>query len=289
MTKRLLVQFFHPGPEFDRAADRANWTDQNQPHRRKFMQVRGRRAEGTGSGGDDLAIWGEWEPQAECVQTLNGLGVGLPKRLWRPYYDLSTAPPNRLNTDPLVFGGFRYTVCQQHRRYNSGWRPTGLQQLAAGSVILFGSHLDGDFVLDTMFVVKEGRRHNPSSYLHLSTPQPYVDITLATLYEGVSDRGCCKTPDPGDQYTLYDGATDDEPFEGMYSFVPCKPIGLGEPGFARPRIRHPLLSSTQTQRYGFPVDGNDDAIVAVWREVRDQVLGQDLALATWLEFPPRRP
>ena len=122
MTKRLLVQFFHPGPEFDRAVDRADWTDQNQPHRRKFMQVRGRRAEGNGSIGDDLAIWGEWEPQAECVQTLKGLGVGLPKRLWRPYYDLSTAPPNRLNTDPLVFGGFRYTVCQQHRRYKSGWR-----------------------------------------------------------------------------------------------------------------------------------------------------------------------
>ena len=133
------------------------------------------------------------------------------------------------------------------------------------------------------------RSDDPSSYLRLSTPQPYVDITLATLYEGVSDRGCCKTPDPGDQYTLYDGATDDEPFEGMYSFVPCKPIGLGEPGFARPRIRHPLLSSTQTQRYGFPVHGNDEAIVAVWREVRDQVLGQDLALATRLEFPPRRP
>src|ERR1700682_1085148 len=153
MTKRLLVQFFHPGPEFDRAVDRADWTDEHQPQRRTLWKVSGRRAEDNGSGGDDLAIWGEWEPQAECVQTLKGLGVGLPKRLWRPYYDLSTAPPNRLNTDPLVFGGFRYTVCQQHRRYKSGWRPTGLQQLPAGSVILFGSHLDGDFVLDTMFVV----------------------------------------------------------------------------------------------------------------------------------------
>jgi hypothetical protein len=286
MNSARIVQFFHPGGEYDRSLSLAAWTTEEQPHRRKFMQVTGRAIAVDGMNEGELTVWGEWEPQAECIQTLASTNAGFPQRLWRPYWSLSTAPANRLNTDPMVFGGFRYTVCQQHSRYRGQWRPTSLQQLTAGSVIFFGSHLSGEFILDTVFVVKAARRHDPLTYRELEVPDPYFAVTLATLYQGLPESGCCKTHGPGDQYTLYDGATVDEPINGMFSYVPCKPLVKQNLGFARPTIRHPLLSSTQAQGYGIPFEGNLEGIETIWRDVRNQVLRQDLNLATWIDFPP---
>ena len=60
------------------------------------------------------------------------------------------------NTDPFVFGeSFLYTCCQQFKNN----RPTQLRYLAPGSVILFGSHRGGRFLLDTVFVTRRSRDH----------------------------------------------------------------------------------------------------------------------------------
>jgi predicted nucleotidyltransferase len=66
------------------------------------------------------------------------------------------------NTDPFVFGGkFMYTLCQQYKKekHTSTLTPTKLHSLEKGSVILFGSRLNHDFVLDTVFVVKCWKDH----------------------------------------------------------------------------------------------------------------------------------
>ncbi len=289
MSSVCLVQFFHPGVEYDRSPSRADWTTDRQPHRRKFMEGNGRAIGANGMIDGRLSLWGEWEPQADHVMTFPASGIGFPRRLWRPYWSLGAAPPNRLNTDPMIFGGFRYTVCQQHRLYRGAWRQTHLQRLAPGSVILFGSNLRGDFMLDTVFVVRDSRRHDPTTYRELDIPRDYFEVTIATLYKGIGEDGCCKTPEPGDQYTLYDGATVDAPADGLYSFVPCQPLNGSTPrGFRRPTVRHMGLSQTQTQHYGIPIEGDREAIRAVWLDTRDQVLNQGLHLATWLDFPPER-
>ena len=42
-------------------------------------------------------------------------------------------------------------------------------------------------------------------------------------------------------YRLYIGATPDDPVEGMFSYVPCRPADADRSGFARPAITLPGL------------------------------------------------
>ncbi len=234
----------------------------------------------------ELCFWGEWEPQAVRVATRLPTGPSLPTRIWKPFYDLAGAPANRLNTDPLVFGGFRYTVCQQHRRIRGIWRPTRLHDLGVGSVILFGSHMGGAFVLDTVFVVANAHPHNSNNYRRLPVPQAYFDVTVNTIYSGDSGSSCCKPAAPGDEYVLYEGATSAAPIAGMFSFVPCQPWDSSTV-FARPHIHVDGMSQGQSQGFGVPIHGDLDRISTAWRSVRDQVLRAGLHLGTALDMPKR--
>jgi hypothetical protein len=146
---------------------------------------------------------------------------------------LLTALPHKAelqNTDPLVFGScFRYSNCKQFD-LKSG-KPSGLQDLEPGSVMLFGSKEQGrpEFVLDTVFVVANGRPYSPSSSLGLAD-DPFVRRVvvepLSTFQEALHSR-----------FTLFNGATPDDPTDGMFSFVPCRPVEREPLRFARPRIR----------------------------------------------------
>ena len=79
-------------------------------------------------------------------------GRGYPRFLHEPYWTAPPDLPNLQNTDPYVFGErFRYSNCRQNTK--KGPLPT--QRLATGSVIPFGSGLDGEFVLDTAMVVAD--------------------------------------------------------------------------------------------------------------------------------------
>jgi hypothetical protein len=267
------------------------WTSEQQAHGRKFMIGTGRAERRAHSVETELTLWGEWEPQAQCVETFATGEHGLPRRLWRPYYSVSEAPTDRLNTDPLVFGGFRYTICQQHRRYQDSPRPTRLRDLGIGSVILFGSRSRGEFVHDTVLVVASSWLHDASTYRRLAAPRPYFDVTLDTLYHPSQRRDCCKPSASGHEYRLYEGGTIGQPIEGMFSYVPCRPYQPKQDGFARPVIKHPLLSSAQSQGFRVPIAGDLSAIRAVWDNVEQQVLENPagLYLGTWFEFPwPRR-
>jgi hypothetical protein len=191
------------------------------------------------------------------------IGVPLPRGpvcVHEPYY---SRPPDTVrlqNTDPCVFGGFRYTCCQQHFR----GKPSGLQRLAPGSLILFGSSLGGAFVLDTLFVIAdEGISHDSASYrqkLSGYVPSAYFDVTLDPWYA-----------DPFEPCRLYQGATVGAPLNGMFSFFPAIPWAPGTAGFARPSIRLPELISDGLTQNRKCTQVSEAGASVVWREVVRQV------------------
>ena len=94
---------------------------------------------------------------------------------------------------------------------------------------------------------------------------------------------------------LYRGATPANPVHGMYSFVPAQPMRLPDPRFARPivslagNINPASRQSVRGVRDPLPVE----VVRQAWESLRDQVLAQDLVLATFLATPrlvaPRDP
>ena len=145
----FVVQFPHPGREHNpspilRFQTRMEWSEGD--HRRKFMCSPGRYVDGDAPIEAKLTFWGEWEPPSDVVREWSPSG-SLPRFLHAPVWTKS-GPPKRQNTDPWVFGDhFRYSNCKQQAQPR-------LRRLTPGSVIFFGSTKDGEFVLDTVFVVK---------------------------------------------------------------------------------------------------------------------------------------
>jgi hypothetical protein len=183
--QRCVVQFIHPGGEH--GPDEAGGKRWNRGlHKRKFLQVPGEylTARDGRAYADDLVFWGEREPESDVSAIIAPVAAG-PKFLHRPYYVRPRAYPGDLqNTDPFVFGDhFLYTLCRQTKPVGGHARPTFLRDLAAGSLILFGSLKGGGFVLDTAFVVADGVLHDaerwPSS---LSVPR--------TRQRGRTSFGC---------------------------------------------------------------------------------------------------
>ncbi len=83
-------------------------------------------------------------PKLAASESFSGVTTFQPTR---PFWQVPKDGGWRQNTDPLVFGDhFLYSNCRQ--RQNGKMR-----DLAHGSLVLFGSKLGGQFVLDTLFVV----------------------------------------------------------------------------------------------------------------------------------------
>ncbi len=192
-----------------------------------------------------------------------------------------------MNTDPFVFGGpFLYGNCKQ----NSKRGRTEMQQLAKGSVILFGSHRDRkEFVLDTVIVIQD---HVPYSTKDWQTTladhavPEYMPLSpLPISYElGVQKPGKVQ------HYRLYHGATPTRPIGKMFSYFPCQPWKGEGAGFARPVIKHPeVIKDTLTgwQQMN-PQDSLAD-VEALWQNITKQVLAQGLSLCITADLPITRP
>ena len=256
------------------------------PHKRKFIRIRGTYVAQTADAQIKdavLGFWGEWEPQSTAMAIAAPLPGG-PAWIHEPFYSPPADNSWRQNTDPCVFGGFRYTCCQQHVKR----RPTGMQRLESGSMILFGSYVADRFVLDTVFVIGKGDRagavagveHDSTTFRRLRgvVPAAYLDVTLEPWY----------SEDPAEPCRLYDGATVDAPIDGMYSFFPCLPWTDGRNGFARPHLDLPGVM-TQSQRQGRRVSVVTERVISsLWAEVGAQVVSQGLQLGVSAEMPPRR-
>ena len=106
---------------------------------------------------EELTFWGEWEPQSHITRITNPQEDGCsPHVIHRPLLDLTEPVKDsknryRQNTDPFVFREqFLYRCCQQTRKTG----PTQLAHLLPGSIVLFGSRVNGLFAVDTVFVVE---------------------------------------------------------------------------------------------------------------------------------------
>lgn len=282
--RRCVVQLIHPGGEHgEDQPGHKKWN--RRLHKRKFVRNPGQYVADLDGQSiqDDLAFWGEWEAESD-VERIRDPAAGGPCWAHRPYYVRPASNPGDLqNTDPFVFGeSFLHTLCRQTKPIGGVYRPTFLRDLAPGSLLLFGSLKRGEFVLDTVFVVADGVLHDSSDWpaaLEGRISETYTDVTLRPTYQTVWPH----------KLRLYVAATRASRVEGMFSFTPCLPAGVGGEGFPRPTISLPgvitpglMMGAKATRDVGL----SDTA--ALWETVVAQVLEQDLALGLPFSLPPRR-
>lgn len=277
-----FVQFPHPGSEHVPDHDRVKeWNPTSRGHARKFLELSGSYLDHGGSrnlNSGAIWAWAEWEPESEVITDLRSTSVGEPERLFRPYWVAKETYAGLHNTDPFIFGGFYYANCKQSAQ-------PGLKELAPGSVIVFGSRVQGAWVVDTVFVVRDSEDHDAGSSSAIAAgrvPDGYEEVVFVPTY----------ATDPDPSYRLYFGATVDEPFEGMFSFFPCIPAG-GATGFARPRVE--LSGFINPGSFRVPRGaGRSAAVISVerarslWASVRAQIESAGLALGVFAEMPSQR-
>lgn len=270
-----LVQFPHPGREHAMpASGRRTWKLGSEAHKRTFLQSSGtyRRAATGDDQRGEVAFWGEWEGGVDLVTEVEQVPGG-PRWLCRPApravapMSSDGTPPQ--NTDPFVWGdAIRYTFCRQPGNGK-------LRRLGRGSVILFGSSVQHRFVLDTVLVVAGWIEHAKRSDLAGQAEETYVRATIDPMYGwGEDDR----------TYRLYFGATPDEPVNGMFSFVPCRPAAGSRSGFARPSVELEGLINPNARMQARMLDADPERIPELWQVVVESVRSEGLALATRLQL-----
>jgi hypothetical protein len=226
-------------------------------------------------------FWGEWEAQSRIVHRWSRRD-GLPTVLHQPYWRPPNIDGDRQNTDPWVFGDtFLYSNCKQ---ITPARGPSALQRLPIGSMVLFGSGRDGEFVLDTVLVVGEiaGTFSPAAPPDDLGVDEAFTTCTLDSL--GTLDESYTTAT-----YTLFRGATPASPVGGTYSFVPCMPRGDSGARFVRPAVRLPgAVNPRSTQSPSGAKELRPAAEVAdAWHDVVDQVRAAGLDLGVHLTTPPR--
>jgi len=274
-----IGQFMHPCQEHPVRPD--GWTPWNlRQHRRKFMKVHGNYVGETDQLiRSEVTLWGEWEPPSQLISSWES-SESLPDHLVRPVYPGRARPTDGLqNTDPYIFGNcFKYTLCKQVRKNGT---MTFLSRLSPGTVVLFGSHKNGNFVLDTVFVVDDQitrhSRHTWESAVGDKT-QTYEDVTLRPTYGDPFLRDST-------QLTLYRGVTYAPGTANPYSFVPCRDAGASEVRFSRPEIALPgvinrdLLMGQRFTRMSI------SEVRDCWMDIRAQVEQRGLSLGVSFDEP----
>ena len=280
------IVFYHPGAEVQRSnLDSNGWT--RGQHGRKFL-----RTTGMSTSDPDvkpkqshvLFFWGEYEAPTSSLSLI------VPNVRKREYptkvHEVITPIPIRgrkknhgkkvyehLSTDPFVFcGPFLYSNCQQLGPINE---PRNIQSLKQGDLVLFGSHLEGCFVLDTCLVVRVSTTLN--SYQKQVQTGGVFDLVTNRLIRGLP-------------VTVFEGATWSK--NNPFSFVPCWNSLNGGQGHPRPvLVPTGALSKviTPTQRRGIKgLSANSNPVQPIFDEVVKQVLSQGCLLGTYIDHPQCR-
>jgi len=279
-------------------------------HARKFVLNEGsyihyeNKEDGVGKiiTNEKIAFWCEWEAQSNYKELAINHG-NLPNFINELFWDTV----ERLqNTDPFVFGdNFYWSFCRQNDQIN-------LRKLDKGSLIIFGSGFGGNFVVDTVFVVKDFYDYKLSSFRN-----DLKNLDCETLKEITLEAGACGVVGSIDEptYRLYVGAnySDRDDFDGMYSFIPCKPeskleknsLGSIIKGFERPKIsfkkdgkditvfdvcdkKEKLLinpSSNATQSAKTICFNDAETITKIWKSIRKQIRNQELFEGIFTKIP----
>ena len=289
----LFIQFLHPGSEHTPDKNNPNHISWNQSkHKRKFIKNPGAYLEGDRKNDSDLIFWGEWEPQSDVIQELEVKQKKVyPKYLYQPYYSIIDNKQFLQNTDPFVFGNnFYYVCCRQATKRGS----TKLRFLERGSVILFGSCLNKQFVLDTVFVVDSyvdiESLEQISQHVPETDRETYVDVTLKHILDNTSDS-CIKKNESNctasQNFHLYTGAKFDNPVNDMFSFFPCLPYKQNSNiGFIRPAIQVSDISPNLNQN--FKILNSKQGHQQLWQQVRRQVEQAGLKIGIHSKLPPKK-
>lgn len=273
-----FVQFIHPGienfPEKRNKTDLISWN--HSSHRRKFLCAHGQYVNKDRLVDDELTFWGEWEPQSRITRIATPKDDGSsPHVIHHPILDLTEQIKDsknrfRQNTDPFVFRDqFLYRCCQQRRKTG----PTKLAHLLPGSIVLFGSRVNGMFAVDTVFVV--GTYHDYCDQIggldFDHNLKGYAEIVGVGF--GMNEPGWNKD---NSRMRLYYGASPSKPYECMYSFVPCKPLKGNERGFARPTltqadmrdIYNDCITDNLQQSFKLCTNATLKGNIAAWNRIR---------------------
>jgi hypothetical protein len=176
------------------------------------------------------------------------------------------------NTDPLVFGDrFLYSNCRQARNRK-------LRGLGPGSLVVFGSKLGREFVIDTVFVVSD----SSENFTRASAGEVRCEGWVrAVVFEPLRLNSGAN-----ESFRLYRGQTLEDAPSGPFSFVPCRPYGTDASAFPRPVLHlarqwiEPNLAMAAKVTAASPAD-----IRGIWEEIVDQVQRSGLALGVHLEAP----
>lgn len=276
---RTFVQLLHPGVEPAIANGSSVCPVNTGPnHKRKFLETPADYlAPGSVINGayldtnPDRAIkgnvnfWGEWElaSRVNMLSPAPPVRRGLPRYIHRPKWPQAIINPAQCNdptnngyqnTDPFVFcEPFLYFCCKI--------TPNGaLNRLNPGDVIVFGSHLAGHFVLDTVFVVKDWIDYHQYNQLQPNTLCPnFIQINGPHLEKLKPQRNPLR---------VYQGATYQDQVDGMFSFFPCKSTQPNKPApFARPSLSLPgFVEPKMTQNFkSTPTVGS--TMLKQWTEI----------------------
>ena len=265
-----LVLFFHPGSERDVVKHKDGFcpVPKDRAHTRKYIISRGKILKDNKEEEKVLGFWGEWEGPSKFTMVREILKKenhpsSLHHTLIKDYKSEDT--DIKVNTDPLVMDNmFLYSNCQQNYIED-------MKTLEPGDILLFGTGKKSDvskskrkkiydiFICDTVFIVryridniktnsKEEFQNSVRSYLKRhKAPKSYVD-NFERLKDWYYHHSIESLED--NKYSLYIGATYEDSYKGMYSFVPCVEVDLlsHHIGFERPDIS-PLLKEMPCFNY----------------------------------------
>lgn len=293
MKEYNIVQFLHTGkePSINENSKSLAWNN-NANHARKFIKSNGIYIGKKGEvvENTDLTFWGEWEAQSEFDSLKNDKQY-YPKHLHKPYIDPSE--PHRVhNTDPYIFGScFRYIICMQPTFHKT------LSNLKENSIILFGSSINKEFCLDTVFVVSKTMQkytfananetfgENKGQYYHASV-LPLCGTLRGEIADEVKSCGAGSTEK---EYTYYEGVTHENKneYKNIYSFSPCKNYNQEKESsyvFKQPKIDLDVINHNKSQGVKSTACSLDE-ITHYWNEISLQIENQNLLKGVHFNSP----
>ena len=287
-----IVQFIHPGREFQVRNKNGKYPvsvpwvggdcSGSSGHSRRFVSHEGDYVDSNERlKSARLAFWTEWEACtfADVFPAAKG------DRLAAHWVHTVKTPlvkrPGPQNTDPCAFGStFKYCCCQQTEN-------GPMRNLSPGSLVLFGSHMDNRFFLDTVFVVaNKGVPYDASDAKKLAglgTSKEYRSLSLDRVLKG--------------KWTFYRG----KPFrsaakEEAYSFVPSR---LFAPDDSRCGERFALdldtlnkllpknskqFAPNLNQKFK-PIEAEPETILRVWNHIVEEVRKAGFVLGVHFDWP----
>lgn len=251
-----IIQFIHHGSQFHfpnnlhghetliRPFGIRCWNQEKDGHKRKFISYNGHYLETLNSNPKNANLYfgGEWEAQSFYKKTPyfgnpNHAKNSEPNAIHKPIFVRNSIPPQGAichSTDPYIFNKCHlYTHCKQKNRT--------MRTLSNGSILLFGSKINGNFVLDEVFVVGGMLKYENNIEDFISSNPNCKSIKKTEVFEFTNYRYI--TPS---FHTIYIGKSYYESSE-FFSFFPCKIDGSL---FERPIIPDHIFSTNGVQMMG---------------------------------------